>query len=97
MKKSIAMLSLAWAVVGGYSGLVAANEGGELSIDEVPPGIVTAAQSTVSGAYYSSASWVLIDDMRVYRLKGSYFNREITAHIREDGKIVRVEKNNRDD
>lgn len=68
-----------------------------VKLEEVPRVVMDTARSRMPDAYFQRASWVLEDDFKVYSLAGSYFRKEVTVYVREDGKFLRTETNNRDE
>lgn len=69
----------------------------EVSLAAVPQEIMNEAKAAVPGAFFKQASWVLKNDTREYRISGSLFRQEVDVYVGEDGKLIRVDKNNLDD
>ncbi len=72
-------------------------EAGVLALSDVPSDIMAVAKSALPDAYFKTADWVFSDDARVYRISGGFYRQEVAVHVREDGKLLRVERDNRDD
>ncbi len=104
MKNWLIAMSLGWLTLLSATAFSAApptpadpEETAVIAIADVPPVVLAKAKEALPDAYFKQASWVLDDDFRVYRLSGSYFRQAVVVHVREDAKLLRVERDNRDD
>ena len=69
----------------------------DLSIAQVPANIMQVVKRTAPDVYFDSAISYLVKDFRVYRVSGRLFREVWHVHVREDGKLLRTESDNRSD
>ncbi|MEM1404550.1 MAG: hypothetical protein AAGG55_14530 [Pseudomonadota bacterium] len=68
-----------------------------LAIGQVPSDIMAVAGNAAPDVYFTQAQRYLRSDFVEYRLTGRLFREEWQVHVREDGKLLRVESDNQAD
>lgn len=102
-RMSVLILGLACLPFGSVSmaseeaSAAASDVWAEVALNQVPGVVMEAAKARMPDAYFQKAIWVLEDDVKVYRLSGGYFRKEVTVYVREDGKYLWSESNHRGD
>ena len=68
-----------------------------LALGQVPADIMAVAVSAAPDVFFTRAQRYLRNDFMEYRLTGRLFREEWQVHVREDGKLLRVESDNQAD
>ena len=67
------------------------------AITDVPPQVLATARAEGPDVFFNEAESYWVDDFRVYRVSGRLFREVWHVHVREDGKLLRTERDNQDD
>jgi hypothetical protein len=73
------------------------EERATLAIVDVPQHVLATARLEGPDVFFDGAESYWVDDFRVYRLSGRLFREVWHVHVREDGKLLRTERDNQDD
>ena len=67
------------------------------TISDVPPQVLATARAQGPDVFFNAAESYWVDDFRVYRLSGRLFREVWHVHVREDGELLRTERDNQDE